>query len=130
MESHIATSYLHSKNYSETTSKPALDAGFKPLSRLEVSRILQVSIRTLENWQKAGRMPQSVNIGGRVYWHPQVFYDWLDKKLRPPASESSASTAAPMPSRTSSLRPSKHLSSAEHAISRNRDKLNKMLAGN
>lgn len=111
------------------SSSSASECSLRPMSRLEVSKILNVSIRTLENWQKSGRMPHSVDIGGRVYWHSQVFYEWLDLTLRPPANGLPACSATPMVKQPRPARPSRHLSIAEDAMSRNRGKLNKMLSG-
>ena len=59
-----------------------------------MASILDVSVRTVENWRKEGRIPQSVDIGGRVYWHPEIFYAGLNAKLRgntePPEGEGAA----------------------------------------
>jgi len=55
---------------------------FKALSRHDVAEILGVSVRTVENWRREQRIPPSAEIGGRVYWHSVVFYEWLDVKLR------------------------------------------------
>jgi hypothetical protein len=56
---------------------PAPGLVFKPLNRKDVANILDVSVRTVENWRREGRIPQPVEIGGRVYWHPGVFYAGL-----------------------------------------------------
>lgn len=61
---------------------PSAALPFKPLSRHDVAAILGVSVRTVENWRKEKRIPQSVEIGGRVYWHPESFYAGLNAKLR------------------------------------------------
>jgi hypothetical protein len=55
---------------------------FKPLSRHDVAAILGVSVRTVENWRREQLIPPSVDIGGRVYWHPELFYAGLDAALR------------------------------------------------
>lgn len=55
---------------------------FKPLSRHDVAAILGVSVRTVENWRRERLIPPSVDIGGRVYWHPELFYAALDATLR------------------------------------------------
>jgi len=123
------TDTIPSEQPDRTIQHPGI---FQPLTRLEVSKILKVSIRTLENWQNTNKMPKSVTIGGRVFWHSAVFYDWLDRKLRAPADDgantddlknrSSAQAKAP--------RPPKHLSSTERAMQRNQERLKKMAAGN
>ena len=110
----------------------AVGLPFKPLTRQQVSEILGVSVRTLDNWQKASRMPRSVTIEGKVYWHPEIFYSWLDRKLRSadhegagvPVAERDRATAA-----EKSLRQPERLSSATRAISRNRSLLASMAAG-
>ena len=110
------------------TPEDSFPVAFKPLSRLEVAGILSVSIRTLENWQKAGLMPRSVDIGGRVYWHPEVFYEWLDHRLRPtveagPDSASGVRRGGCDASvQKSAPRPKRH-ESAKRAVSRNAEML-------
>ncbi len=64
------------------TNVPGAGPAFKPLSRHDVAAILGVSVRTIENWRREKRIPPSVEIGGRVYWHPEVFYAGLDATLR------------------------------------------------
>lgn len=52
------------------------------MTKEHVADVLGVSIRTIENLVKAGKMPAPGHIGGRVLWHPDVFYTWLDEALR------------------------------------------------
>ena len=130
------------------TPEDSFPVAFKPLSRLEVAGILSVSIRTLENWQKAGLMPRSVDIGGRVYWHPEVFYEWLDHRLRPTVEagsdsasgvrrggcDASVQKSAPRPKRHESAkravsRNAEMLAASSRALSRNREVLANMVAG-
>lgn len=59
---------------------------FKPLTKDEVAEILGVSIRTVENYVSEGHMPAPVSLGRRVYWHPDLFYAWLDGFLRSQSS--------------------------------------------
>lgn len=54
---------------------------FKPLSKINVAEILGVSVRTIENHIAAGLLPAPASIGNRRYWHPDVFYTWLGKRL-------------------------------------------------
>jgi hypothetical protein len=70
-------------------------AAFKPLSRNDVASILGVSVRTVENWRREKRIPPSFDIGGRTYWHPEVFYSSLSAMLRgaTPVEEGGAPTA-------------------------------------
>jgi DNA-binding transcriptional MerR regulator len=60
----------------------AYPGAFKPLSREDVAGILGISIRTLENWVKQGRLPAPASIAGRRYWHPERFYAALDVMLQ------------------------------------------------
>lgn len=57
-------------------------AAFKPLSKNDVAGILGVTVRTIENHISAGLLPTPSSIGNRRYWHPDVFYGWLEKVLR------------------------------------------------
>ena len=54
---------------------------FKPITKEAAAEILSVSVRTIENWVSAGTLPVPASIGGRRYWHPQVFYGWLGQSL-------------------------------------------------
>lgn len=54
---------------------------FKPLSKEALSDVLGVSIRTIENWVNEGILPAPTKLGNRVYWHPNAFYTWLDRRL-------------------------------------------------
>jgi len=64
------------------TDVPGTGPAFKPLSCHDVAAILGVSVRTVENWRREQVIPPSVDIGGRVYWHPELFYAGLDATLR------------------------------------------------
>lgn len=69
---------------SDDACQLTVPGAFRPLTRIDVAGILGVSVRTIENWRKQGRMPMSVDIGGRAYWHPAAFYAWLDTTLKAP----------------------------------------------
>lgn len=58
-----------------------MTAAFKPLSKEDISDVLGVSIRTVENWVNDGTLPAPKHLGSRVYWHPSVFYGWLEQRL-------------------------------------------------
>lgn len=62
---------------------------FMPLTKEDVAKVFDVTPRTIENWVEHEDLPAPVRIGNRVYWHPEEFNAWLDKRLR------SASKAAP-----------------------------------
>ncbi len=57
-------------------------SAFVPMTKEDVSQVLRISIRTVENLVSSGAMPEPGRIGGRVLWHPEVFYIWLDQALR------------------------------------------------
>jgi hypothetical protein len=70
---------------------------FAPLTKDDVAKVLGVTPRTVENWVEHEGMPAPASIGHRVYWHPDVFYGWLDQRLRLPKVESSGQVAADSP---------------------------------
>lgn len=55
---------------------------FQPLTREDAVGIMGKSVRTLENWYGVGEMPEPVAIGRELYWHPEIFYGWLDARLK------------------------------------------------
>lgn len=55
---------------------------FHPITKEQAADVLGASIRTIENYVSTGIMPAPVSIGRRVYWHPDVFYGWLDAHLK------------------------------------------------
>lgn len=54
---------------------------FKPLTKDDIADVLGVSIRTIENWVSDETLPAPKKLGNRVYWHPNVFYTWLEHRL-------------------------------------------------
>ncbi len=54
---------------------------FKPMTKDDVAEVLGLSLRTVENWVNEGTLPFPKKLGNRVYWHPQVFYSWLERRL-------------------------------------------------
>jgi excisionase family DNA binding protein len=54
---------------------------FKPLTKDDIAHVLGVSLRTIENWVNDGTVPAPKRLGNRVYWHPTVFYGWLEQRL-------------------------------------------------
>lgn len=63
-------------------------APFSPLTKQDIAQVLNVTPRTIENWTAAGIVPAPATLGGRVFWHPDIFYAWLDQRLREGASTS------------------------------------------
>lgn len=56
----------------------------EPITRERAAEILEVSIRTIDNYVRDSQIPMPVRLGGgrRLYWHPEIFYNWLDWALR------------------------------------------------
>lgn len=71
----------------------ASHAPFSPLTKKDVAQVLNVTPRTIENWTSEGIMPAPTTLGGRVFWHPDIFYAWLDTRLREGASTSAIATS-------------------------------------
>lgn len=57
---------------------------FTPITKENAAQILAVSVRTIDYYVRDGRMPAPVHLGRRAYWHPDVFFAWLDQALREP----------------------------------------------
>jgi phage terminase Nu1 subunit (DNA packaging protein) len=64
-----------------------LTAPFEPVTKKRAAAILQVSIRTLDYWLEHsvehGEMPKPKRVGRHCYWHPDEFFGWLSKRLKP-----------------------------------------------
>lgn len=54
---------------------------FVPLTKEDVADLFRVTTRTIENWIEQEGLPLPVPIGNRVYWHPDVFFEWLEQRL-------------------------------------------------
>lgn len=48
------------------------------LTRDEVANILDISMPTLNQWEKEGVIPKPKRLGKRVYWVRQNFVDFLE----------------------------------------------------
>jgi len=66
---------------------------FTPLSKQAVADLLDISIRSVENWINEGILPAPAKLGNRVFWHPDAFYGWLSKRLLEPAAEAQSPDA-------------------------------------
>lgn len=55
---------------------------FVPMTKEAVAAVLDCTTRTIENLVKSGGIPTPTLLAGRVFWHPDVFYSWLDSVLR------------------------------------------------
>lgn len=56
---------------------------FTPITKEHAAEICSVSLRTINYWIEAGDIPAPTSIasGRRLYWHPDVFYEWLKREL-------------------------------------------------
>ena len=54
---------------------------YQPITKERAAEILGVSKRTIDNFLADSTLPRPTYIGRRVYWHPTVFYGWLDARL-------------------------------------------------
>ncbi|KGS44868.1 prophage CP4-57 regulatory family protein [Burkholderia pseudomallei ABCPW 107] len=70
---------------------------FTPLTKQTVADVLGICVRSVENWINDGTLPAPVKLGNRVYWHPDVFFGWLSRRLLEPVAEGAGGTAAPVP---------------------------------
>lgn len=61
---------------------------FRPLKKDDLAEVLGISQRTVDNWVTEGVLPAPTKLGNRVYWHPNVFYAWLDLRLAADPDES------------------------------------------
>lgn len=59
-----------------------MTAPFVPMTKEDVAAVLMCTPRTIENLVKSGGIPTPTLLAGRVFWHPDVFYSWLDSSLR------------------------------------------------
>ena len=109
---------------------------FKPITREEAATILSVSLSTLDNMITSGVMPEPRTIGGsrRKYWHPDVFYPWLDQQLRseplaPSAQTPAATTHSIEPRKAAGRRPAAPIGIAEQARARNAARISALTPG-
>ncbi|MDL5032704.1 helix-turn-helix domain-containing protein [Pelomonas sp. APW6] len=72
-------------------------AAFKPLTKDDIADVLGVSGRTIENWVNDGTLPAPKRLGNRVYWHPGVFFGWLEQRLVDDSASVEAQSVAPEP---------------------------------
>ncbi len=75
---HAHKVYLYStlKHTSKSMTVP-----YVPITKEAAASILSVSKRTIDNWLADGTIVEPCAIGRRVYWHPDVFYRWLNERL-------------------------------------------------
>ena len=74
-------------------------SAFTPLTKQAVAGSLGLSIRSVENWINDGTLPTPAKLGNRVYWHPEVYYEWLSRRLQEaePSADYAPATAKPQP---------------------------------
>jgi len=85
---------------------------FIPLTKEAVAESLQVSKRTVENWVADGTLPAPRKLGNRVYWHPEVYYNWLSRRLKEEESPPEASPASAKPQPASVTAPAQRQAKA------------------
>ena len=54
---------------------------YRPVTKERAAEILTVSKRTIDTFIADGTLPPPTPIGRRVYWHPTLFFNWLDERL-------------------------------------------------
>jgi excisionase family DNA binding protein len=59
---------------------------YQPITKENAAEILSVSKRTIDNMLADGTLPRPAYIGRRLYWHPDVFFGWLDGRLGKPVN--------------------------------------------
>lgn len=92
-------------------------SAFKPLSKDDLAAVLGVSIRTIENWVSDGILLAPTRLGNRVYWHPDTFYGWLDRRLSGDAATVAPETATVPECASATLQPARAGSRARGAKS-------------
>lgn len=84
-----------------------MNAPIRPLTKEAVAALMSVSKRTIDNWIADETLPMPVQIGRRVYWHPNVIVSWLDERLGHSSANIIHDISSPPKSRG---RPRNHLS--------------------
>lgn len=69
---------------------------YQPITKEGAAEILSVSKRTIDNMLADGTLPRPAYIGRRLYWHPDIFFAWLDARL----GKTSARTEDATPSKS------------------------------
>lgn len=72
---------------------------FTPLSKQAVADLLDISIRSVENWINEGILPPPAKLGNRVFWHPDAFYGWLSQRLLEPVTDAQGLDVIPVASK-------------------------------
>ncbi|WP_162910317.1 helix-turn-helix transcriptional regulator [Azohydromonas sediminis] len=52
------------------------------MTKADVAEVLGVCTKTVEAWERARIIPPGQRLGAFVFWHPLVFYAWLDRRLK------------------------------------------------
>lgn len=68
---------------------------FVPLTKKDAAELLKVTVRTIEHWIAADLLPAPAKIGNRAYWHPDVFYQALNQRLKATPVENEVVTMPP-----------------------------------
>lgn len=54
---------------------------FQPMTKEDIAKVFDVCTRTLDNWINDGSLLPPKKLGNKVYWHPNTFYSWLERRL-------------------------------------------------
>lgn len=101
---------------------------FKPLTKDDIAACLDISIRTVENWVSDCTLPAPKKLGNRVYWHPDVFYAWLAKRLMEDEAPEVPKPATPPVTRHKAV-PSTAKSELEKLRAKDQARAERLLAG-
>ncbi|QDL36608.1 helix-turn-helix transcriptional regulator [Rhodoferax sediminis] len=103
-------------------------APFKLLTRQDVAAIFSVSVRTIENWRAEGAIPPSVQIGGRVYWHPDTFIKAVNELCPPVTWETAHSAKSTKTFVSTGVRPPKGSVALSKSNARDERRIAKLMA--
>lgn len=82
---------LYEPSFLQIRSYMSSPTAFKPLIKEDIASTLNISLRCVDKWIQDGILLPPVKIGGKAYWHPDAFYEWLEQALREKHSTKSPS---------------------------------------
>jgi predicted DNA-binding transcriptional regulator AlpA len=53
------------------------DGSWLLLRAAEAARLCGTSVRTWRNWDIAGKIPQPVRVGRKIFWRPEELKAWI-----------------------------------------------------
>lgn len=54
----------------------------KLVTKADAADVFSVSVKTIDNYIKEGRLPKPVQFSSKEYWHPEDFKAFLDQTFR------------------------------------------------